>query len=375
MSTLPPLTHHQILALVEPFTRAGHRIDMAASDRAARRLVFKPLEHGGWRQQLQLQPQDPAEGEGWQLSRSVCPVAGTGPFGAAPIDAAPPTAPSASQAPAPAAEPGERAAPPQAVLRTTGATPALLLSRLEAVPVQRQGSASELPTGAHVQPLAPDAGTPTGAAWVITRSQHLLPPPPGGTPDLPAERLLLSDALVQLPWGYRLSLRVPRTRGISAELHLWRVGGTSTAPPPDLLAVMGMAWSRLDREREGWVASLRLRGEGLGRSRDAERRLLQAAAHLAHTLARPPTDFHPRFVRQRWAATLRRAVPLTVCGGLVAASAAVPWFNLAQDSALRMLIFNAPPILLGLFFCLPEMPRFEIPPPPRPLTAAHWAAP
>jgi hypothetical protein len=37
-----------------------------------------------------------------------------------------------------------------------------------------------------------------------------------------------------------------------------------------------------------------------------------------------------------------------------------------------MLIFNAPPLLLGLFFCLREMPRIEIPPLPRPSAAGAW---
>ena len=31
----PPLTHHQILALVAPFTRSGRTVDLAASDRLA----------------------------------------------------------------------------------------------------------------------------------------------------------------------------------------------------------------------------------------------------------------------------------------------------------------------------------------------------
>ena len=38
----PPLTHHQILALVAPFTRSGRTVDLAASDRLARTLRFRP---------------------------------------------------------------------------------------------------------------------------------------------------------------------------------------------------------------------------------------------------------------------------------------------------------------------------------------------
>ena len=35
-----PLTHHEILGLVEAFSRSGRQVDLTASDRAARRLVF-----------------------------------------------------------------------------------------------------------------------------------------------------------------------------------------------------------------------------------------------------------------------------------------------------------------------------------------------
>lgn len=40
----PPLTHHEILPLVEPFARQGRQVDLAASDRTARRLAFRPLQ-------------------------------------------------------------------------------------------------------------------------------------------------------------------------------------------------------------------------------------------------------------------------------------------------------------------------------------------
>ena len=43
--SLPPLTNHEIVALIEPYTRRGRRVDLAASDRLARRLVFKAVDH------------------------------------------------------------------------------------------------------------------------------------------------------------------------------------------------------------------------------------------------------------------------------------------------------------------------------------------
>jgi hypothetical protein len=62
--TLLPLSHHDVIELVEPFARRGHHVDLAASHRLERRLVFKPTEVG---QTLQL------EGRGadfWRLTRT-----------------------------------------------------------------------------------------------------------------------------------------------------------------------------------------------------------------------------------------------------------------------------------------------------------------
>ncbi|MBP7667316.1 MAG: hypothetical protein KA774_10750, partial [Burkholderiaceae bacterium] len=42
---MQPLTHHQILALVAPFSRAGWQVDLAASQRLERRLAFRPVQH------------------------------------------------------------------------------------------------------------------------------------------------------------------------------------------------------------------------------------------------------------------------------------------------------------------------------------------
>jgi hypothetical protein len=44
---MQPLTHHQIIGFVEPFTRRARHVDLGASNRLERRLVFKPIEHAG----------------------------------------------------------------------------------------------------------------------------------------------------------------------------------------------------------------------------------------------------------------------------------------------------------------------------------------
>jgi hypothetical protein len=44
---MQPLTHHQIIGLIEPFTRRARHVDLAASNRQERRIVFKPTLHEG----------------------------------------------------------------------------------------------------------------------------------------------------------------------------------------------------------------------------------------------------------------------------------------------------------------------------------------
>ncbi len=40
---MQPLTHHEIIGIVEPFTRRGRHVDLSASNRLERCLVLKPV--------------------------------------------------------------------------------------------------------------------------------------------------------------------------------------------------------------------------------------------------------------------------------------------------------------------------------------------
>ena len=42
-----PQTHHEILRLIEPFSRRGRHVDLTASNRIERHLVFRPIVHAG----------------------------------------------------------------------------------------------------------------------------------------------------------------------------------------------------------------------------------------------------------------------------------------------------------------------------------------
>jgi hypothetical protein len=56
----------------------------------------------------------------------------------------------------------------------------------------------------------------------------------------------------------------------------------------------------------------------------------------------------------------------------VAAAALFPSLGLSRESPVWMLIFNAPPLLLALFFSLREMPRITLPRAPRRVRDDAW---
>jgi hypothetical protein len=222
-----PLSHHEILALVEPFTRRGRPVDLAASDRAARKLVFRPLDHPaagetcpGLRETLQL------EGAGtgrWRLKRLLMLPGGL-----------------------------------QSALEAEGPTPAELLARVAAIPLQRQVLA--------------------GAGFVVAKQLRLEtrgPLAPAALADeatLAAAPVLMHQATAQVD-GLRLQMKVSPVKGISGEIDIEPTGDAAPELPDDLLAVLGWSWARLIRRQQGWTTRLRLRGEGFKRCRDAEAKL------------------------------------------------------------------------------------------------------
>lgn len=72
---MQPLTHHEIIGIVEPFTRRGRHVDLSASNRLERCLVFKPVAiecatpgPAGLLETLKLE--NPSDG--WSGSRARC---------------------------------------------------------------------------------------------------------------------------------------------------------------------------------------------------------------------------------------------------------------------------------------------------------------
>ena len=325
-----PLSHHEILGLVEPFTRAGRSVDLPASDRAARCLRFKPLEHAAT-------DEHPALQEVLQLDIPT-------PGGRHP---SPPRLTRTLHLPGSL----------QAVLVAEGGTPGELLARVAAIPLQRQ-----LLHGPGLLVAKTLAFEAKGVA----------------APDADAP-LLMSQATAHVAHAGGLVLRYKQSpvKGISAEFELEAADGQPLALPDDLLAVLGWSWARLVKRQNGWNTRLRLRGEGFKRSRDGELKLELAVRHLAQTLAEPPARFHERQAAARWAAAGRRCIPLLGAILMVIGAWAFAKLepDLPQESVFRMLIFHAPPIIMVALFCLNELPRVEIPPMPRRLRQAQWRSP
>jgi hypothetical protein len=325
-----PLSHHEILGLVEPYTRAGRHLDLPASDRAARRLQFKPLAHAACTEHPALQ----------EVLQLECPEGG------------PPRLLRTLHVPGHAGMDG-RPTELQAVLVATGGTPGELLARMQAVPLSRQ--------------LV--VGPGYLAAKTMAFEQRTAAEPAADAP------LLMSAAVAQLE-AAALVLRYKQSpvKGISAEIEFDTRDGAALALPDDLLAVLGWSWARLVKRQTGWHTRLRLRGEGFKRSRDGEAKLALVLRHLAQTLAEPPARFHERLAAARWAAAARRCIPLFGAGLLVAAAWQFAKLepDLPKESVLRLLMFHAPPIVLVALFCMNELPRVEIPPVPRRLRQPQW---
>lgn len=317
-----PLTHHEILELVAPLARQGRHVDLAASDRRARHVVFKPVEHPGAagapgiREVLELD----SLGTGTcVLTRRVT-----------------------------------RADSLPATLTAMGTDPGRLFAQVAAVPLE-----------VHFH---------RGPGYSLSRSYSLEWVKGRSTKGASTMQPIMTQGVAQVD-GLKVTLGVPSTRGVGADIQLTPPPGDALELPEDLLAVLGWDWARLIRGTDGWKTKHRLRGGPLARTRTAERALDAVAAHLARTLAEPTARFHDTWAAARWGVFLRRSIPVLTLVVLFVIIGAIPHVFGSRKPALLMLAFHVPTALIALSFCLQELPQYEIPPVPRPLRALHWRQP
>jgi hypothetical protein len=320
---LIPLSHHDILGLAEPFTRRGRHVDLAASDRTSRRLVFKPIEHNDEvatflahaREVLILENPRP---EIYRLTRMIVLISGL-----------------------------------KANLQTEGADPGELLARIEMVPWQRQFR--------------------TGSDAMVAQSYRLIPSARAAPDGAPSFMLELTRGEAEVD-GFTIVLHAVTVKGYPADLDLVPKTGCVDLPD-DLLAVIGWAWGPLRKCDLGWNCKLRVTGNEPRRSRLLESKLERTVAHLRQTFAKPPSVFHDTLLRARWGVTFRRAIPLLFIIALIAGTGALCFVDIPQDSMFNLLIQFAPPLLLFAAFGMRETPKLEIPPIPKRSKATAWQLP
>ena len=305
----PPLTHHEILSISAPFTRRGRHVDLGATDRSARRIDFKALSHARpngeqLEERLVLTSLKPGY---WHLVRRVEDLSGL-----------------------------------EATVEAEGADPAVLLDRIERVPLE--------------------TGLRAGDGYVL--AEHYRHEPGPGE-----DRLVLTAATGRVH-GLTLELTMPLVRGYPADISLSTVAKAGL--PADLLAVLGRDWRVLEERVSGWAGTMRVPRREPRRTSRARAKLEEALLHLAGILAEPPARFNERFRVARWGVALRRALPLILCIALLFGVAALPILEIERDSAFQLLLFNLPTILMVAFFSRREIPKIELPPLPRRSNAGSW---
>ncbi len=319
---LKPLTHHEILSLMAPFTRRGRHADLQASTRADRRLAFKPIEHGpteerpvALREVLSLQV--PESGP-LRLVRTLTEASG--------LDSS---------------------------LSAEGPDADQLLTQIESVPIQRQFRME--------------------GEILVARSYEVDSPEDGQPGASGSARTLITGAKARIA-GVTLEMKAERFNHHTVELRLTAAPGTKLLIPEDLVAVLGWSWRPVREFVSYWRGGIDVAPKEPRHTADIESKLRRTVLHLARTLDGPPARFHPRHRRARWRVAFQRAIPLSIGLGIVALTPAVQWLDLDDGSILRMLIFHAPPLMLAGLFLLRELPRIEVPPIPRPLTNQAWVA-
>ncbi len=321
-STRPvkPLTHHEILRIVGPFARRDRHVDLAASDRNQRRLVFPAAEHeapAGFpyplTEQLILEV---AETRWYRLTRELRLPSGL-----------------------------------TSVVVAEGADADALLQVTEALPLARQFDLA--------------GGVPIARHYALE---------PVGSPDTSGSigiRAVITGATARVA-GVNCAFQADRVRGAPLELKLTTDPGSTLHIPADLVAVLGWRWRPLEHFGRYWRCNIGVRTREPRRTPDIEAKLARTVAHLAETFSAPPAAFHRRHTGARWRVAFQRAIPLLITIVVLGATVGLQRFDIDSSSSLWMLLFHAPPFVLVAVFLLPEIPRIEFPPLPRRLRAPQW---
>lgn len=310
--TPTPLTHHEIMGLMGPFSRRQHRLDLERSDRARRHLSFHPEpidaadEHPALTSTLRLEL--PSFGRPRRLVRTL---AGEGLGGAA-------------------------------TMTVEGQDLEVMLAAMDRVTPARQ---------------------------VVCRNDMVLIRSYRMAGDDLALTLVAGQAIFD-----GLALNVSEVdRSVVYQLDLTSADERPLQLPQDFFAVLGPNWrpTKAQRGQVAWRAGVRPPLREPARTPALEQQLTQAVAHCRRTFAMAPTQFHRTFAAARWRVVAQRLMPLlfTLAGfsGAVGLALVLP-----KTPLWHMVMSQVPIVLLCTVSLLKEPPKLELPPLPGPLPASAW---
>jgi hypothetical protein len=320
---VPPFSHHGILELAAPFVRQGYQVDLAASDRAARKLAFRPVEYAAVAGQhpalsctLHLEQVHRAK---FRLVRMLKTPDGL-----------------------------------TAQVTAEGDDPARLLPAVEAIAPARQF---------HEIAGARLALSYSLAWWTPTAEVR-----PPSADKLRTPRLVRAETRVE---GVQLLVQ---QEGNQQTLRV-RIAATDKrrlALTTDFLAVLGWRWSPLRPTATGaWDGSLKVPRREPRRTDRLEQLLDIATAHLARTMASPPAEFNDQHRPARWRAAVQRLLPLLFVAGSVLTFVTLVVI-LPKTPVYQVLLLYFSIAVIVVVTLMDKAYRFEIPPLPRTLSQADW---
>jgi hypothetical protein len=377
-----PLTHHEILTLMAPFSARGLHADLGASRREERVLAFRAQEIPASADcpvpvtaQLTLEAAAGGDQRGkhrlvrrvWDQSGLEATLTADGPDLEAlleQLEQVPVTRHFVVYAGVPVARSYALEPASMALTQRAGAGARRAAQTVGGRLWQAGRAGADRLLGErfaflrHAQPASSEAAETAGDESLIDDADGPL-------------RAILTEANARVG-PVKLNLKAERFSGMPAELKLTPDAGVKLKIPEDLLAVVAWHHRPLRQIVSYWRGTIRVATHEPARTADVEAKLAETVEHLAGTLAASPRDFHERHRGARWRVAYQRSVPMLLLLGMMAATPGIRWLDMADNSILRMLIFHMPPFMLVGFFLMREMPRFEIPPLPRPLVQRHW---
>lgn len=316
----PPLSHHDILRVSAPFVQHGLTVDLAASDRSARRIAFTAPAAGS--------ATDAQTEAGIELRYDLYLLS--------------PDAPVLI-----------RIATFDGTLQAT-------------VSCQGEDLQAMLAAVATVTPSSQFRA----AGQATVADSFDIDPQPGAVPRLTACAAQVAGLIIETDARTVVGEPMETTlRALNPDAQ-WQL-------PDDLLSLAHPGWRPLTETDEGWRTTLKVPVREPARSRETQKRFARMVDAVSSVLSQPPERYHRDHRARRWRIYGRRFIPAGVCVAIVGALPLLDRFVLGDGAQMHPGFLSLPPVLMigALVLTWRDTPRIEIPPRPVPLDDTAWPVP